>query len=99
MDIRKGKFGSKASLQRVDFQAKANRNLVSKFPGKLYSGWYKVALKSAAFPFINKTGLTQLRMRFYKDDDNDFIADYLKLYSGNAPANRRPQLIVEYYVP
>jgi hypothetical protein len=56
-------------------------------------------LGSAAFTHIDKTGLTQFRLRFRRDDDNDSSADYLKLFSGNAPANRRPQLIIEYYVP
>jgi len=44
-------------------------------------------------------GITQIRLRFQKDDNDDAGADYLKIYSGDAPAVSRPQLIVEYYVP
>jgi hypothetical protein len=32
---------------------------------------------------INKTGTTQFRLRFQKDDNDDLAADYLKFYSGN----------------
>ena len=44
-------------------------------------------------------GVTQFRLRFSKDDNNDFGTDFLKLYSGNALETDRPQLIIEYYVP
>jgi len=97
-DIRKNKFGTSKKLQLSDFQAKASKNLVGKFK-KASSGWYKAVLGSAAHPYVNKTGTTQFRLRFYKDDNNDFGADYMKFYSGNAGFSSCPQLIVEYYVP
>jgi hypothetical protein len=40
-----------------------------------------------------------MRLRFKLDDNNNTIANYLSLYSGNASATSRPLLIVEYYVP
>jgi len=43
--------------------------------------------------------LTHFRLRFTKDDNNDFGADYLKIFSGNALEADRPQLIIEYYIP
>jgi hypothetical protein len=56
--------------------------------------------------FINLTGLTQIRLRSRPssfgvklDDNNNAIANYLSLYSGNAPAAYRPQLVVIYYMP
>ena len=98
IDIRKGKFGTSKKLQLSDFQAKASKNLVGKFK-KISSSWYKAVLGSAAHTRINKTGTTQFRLRFYKDDNNDYGADYMTFYSGNAGTNSRPQLIVEYYVP
>ena len=97
-DIRKGKFGTSVKLQKSDFQAKATKNLAGRFK-KASSGWYKTVLGSAAYPYVNKTGTTQFRLRFYKDDNNDFGSDYILFYSGNAPSARRPKLIVEYYVP
>jgi hypothetical protein len=42
--------------------------------------------------------VTQIRLRFKLDDNNNAVANFLKLYSGNAPAASRPQLIIEYNV-
>jgi len=97
-DIRKNKFGTSKKLQLSDFQARASKNKVGRFK-KASSGWYKAVLGSGAYPYIKLNGTTQFRLRFAKDDNNDFGADYFKFYSGNAPTSRRPQLIVEYYVP
>jgi len=99
VDIRKSKFGTSPKLQISDFQAKASKNLVGKFSSKAVSKWYTANLGSAAYTCINKTSTTQFRLRFYKDDNNDFGADYFKFYSGNVGLSSRPQLIVEYYVP
>jgi hypothetical protein len=43
------------------------------------------------------SGVTQFRMHFTKDDNKDFGADFLKLYSGNADPANQPQLVIEYY--
>lgn len=96
LDIIKGYFGTSPKLQLYDFQARftVHRN----FPTTLNSGWYKIVVGPCS-SYINRTGTTQIRLRFYKDDNNDFGADYLKFYSGNAPVASRPQLIIEYYVP
>ncbi|MEW5829984.1 MAG: hypothetical protein AB1846_13910 [Chloroflexota bacterium] len=45
------------------------------------------------------TGVTQFRLRFARDDNDDKGADCLKFFSGNAALWARPQLIIEYYVP
>jgi hypothetical protein len=63
------------------------------------AGWYATSLKPAAFSFINLTGVTQLRLRFQTDDDNDAIADILQFYSGNSTAANRPTLVIEYHLP
>jgi hypothetical protein len=100
VDIRKGAFGTSA-LQVSDFQANANK---SYGPTKLSAvgGWYSFNLTSAK-PYINKLatggGLTQIRLRFNLDDNNNAVANFLSLFSGNAGMASRPQLIVEYYVP
>ena len=99
VDIRSGKFGASPRLQVSDFQARASRNLVGRFSSTAYGGWYAADLGSAAFPYIHKAGTTQFRLRFYKDDNNDWGADYFKFYSGSMSADSRPQLKVEYYVP
>ena len=99
VDIINPYFGNKPTLQSSDFQKRANLNLVGNFPKKPVLRWYTAVLDSAAYPYVNTTGLTQFRLRYKLDDNNDFGADYLKFYSGNAPLASRPQLIVEYYVP
>jgi hypothetical protein len=99
-DVKKGTFGTSA-LQAADFQAAANKTLgpVKPTPN---GGWYSINLTGAK-AFVNKLaangGLTQIRLRFKLDDNNNAVANYLSLFSGNAPLASRPQLIVEYYVP
>jgi hypothetical protein len=48
---------------------------------------------------INKTGLTQFRLSFTKDDNDDLGSDYVKFFSGNSISGYQPQLIIKYYVP
>jgi hypothetical protein len=96
VDVKKGNFG-KATLQLADFQTKGSKTLSGLKP-KLVGGWYTMNLTTAKAQ-INLTGNTQIRLRFKLDDNNNFIANFLKIYSGNAAAASRPQLIIEYHVP
>jgi hypothetical protein len=100
LDLRKGSFGTSA-LQLTDFQANGNKT-IGPLNTPISAGWYVFNLTSAK-AYINKLatagGLTQIRLRFQLDDNNDFVANHLRLYSGNAAAAQRPQLIVEYYIP
>jgi CSLREA domain-containing protein len=100
VDIRRGVLGT-ATLQLTDWQATAQKTY-GPFSTVIASGWYSIDL-TAAKAYINKlttgNGLTQIRLRFKVDDNNDGVANFLSLYSGNAGAASRPQLIVEYYVP
>jgi hypothetical protein len=88
-------------LQASDFQAKAHKSY-GPFTPAPSGGWYSIDLTSGK-AYINKfdtlSGLTQIRLRFSLDDNNNAIANYLSLFSGNAPAASRPQLIIQYYVP
>ncbi len=101
VDIRKGFFGDSASLQAGDFQAAAGRSnigVIKDLPDA--NNWYQASLMSKAYPFVNTTGMTQLRLRFTKDDNDDGGADILKFYSGDAAAlYDRPLLAITYYVP
>jgi hypothetical protein len=99
VDIRKGAFSGKAALQLTDFQALASKNKIGAIPNKPRSNWYAKTWKSGIFTYINNTGVTQFRLRFTKDDNDDRGNDYVKFFSGNAAAAYRPKLIVEYYVP
>ncbi|MEN9562827.1 MAG: hypothetical protein RIR73_1071, partial [Chloroflexota bacterium] len=44
-------------------------------------------------------GITQFRLRFTIDDDNDAEADTLRIFSGDGEGNERPRLIVQYFIP
>jgi hypothetical protein len=100
VDIKKGYFGTSA-LQTADFQTTASKTY-GPFKPALSSNWYSIDLTGGK-SYINKSssysGLTQIRLRFKLDDNNNTIANYLSLYSGNASSSYRPQLIIEYYVP
>jgi hypothetical protein len=98
IDIRKSVFGVTA-LEISDFQAPASRNSVGTIQNNPVGGWYWVLLNRTAYPYINLTGVTQFRLGFRIDDNDDRGDDYLKFYSGNAISQTdRPQLLIEYYV-
>jgi hypothetical protein len=100
VDIRQGAFGTSGALQVTDFQAAAHKPGVGFFANNPQAGaWYVTPLKAVAYPYINRAGITQFRLHFQTDDDNDFLADYIRFYSGDAAAANRPVLVIEYYVP
>jgi hypothetical protein len=98
--MKKGPLGS-AALQTSDFQARADKTY-GPFAPALNVGWYNFDL-SAGKGYINTlstlSGLTQIRLRFSLDDNNNTAANFLSLYSGNAPLASSPALIIEYYLP
>ena len=58
------------------------------------------ALLATAFPYINKTGTTQFKLRFPGDDIGNDLYDTVKFYSGDASTvSFRPTLVVKYYMP
>jgi predicted outer membrane repeat protein len=98
-DIRKLYFGTGLALVASDFQAAPHKSAVGSFNATPTSNWYFSSIGSAGYPYINKTGTTQFRLRFLTDDNNNNIADYMKFYSGNySNAAARPMLIIEYVV-
>jgi murein DD-endopeptidase MepM/ murein hydrolase activator NlpD len=97
VDIRSASFGTSA-LTIGDFQAWASQIEVANFTNTIVNNWYSAVFNDGAS--INKTGTTQFRLRFTKDDNDDRGADQIKFFSGNyATAASRPQLIIQYYVP
>jgi hypothetical protein len=100
VDLKKGYFGTSA-LQTADFHTAASKTY-GLFKPALSSGWYSIDLTSGK-SYINKLSssarLTQIRLRFKPDDNNNTVANYLSLYSGNASSSYHPQLVIEYYVP
>ena len=101
LDIRNGSFGNNIALQAGDFQAAATRANVGTIPNMPdANNWYSAKLLAIAYPYINAAGVTQLRLRFTIDDNDDANADYVKFYSGNFTSfASRPWLAVVYYVP
>ena len=101
VDIRKGPFSGNKSLQAEDFQAAASKSdigTIRNLPD--VDNWYSTSLMSTAYTSVNTKGLTQVRLRFSTDDNNDNGADFLRFYSGNAATiSDRPLLQVTYYVP
>jgi hypothetical protein len=99
VDVRSGAFSNNSALQLTDFKDAAGKKKVLIYTNIKVDNWYSQAFKPADFPYINLTGVTQFRLRFALDDNNDLDADFLKIYSGNSDPVNQPQLIVEYYVP
>ena len=95
-DIPMGAFSGDPILQLIDFQALAGKNMALLFTNTRLSNWYSRSLIPDDFQYVNVDGLIQFRLRFAKGDNNDFGADYLKIYSGNAGVANRPLLIIEY---
>ncbi len=98
-EVRQGAFSVNAALQLVDFAAPASPGTADVF-APLPLSWYGATLADANLVRINKIGLTQFRVRFTKDDDDDMKADYAKFFSGNAASSANwPTLVVTYYLP
>lgn len=96
-DIRKGPFGA-LSLQTGDFQAAATATKVGNFNPVPVSGWYTNILGATGISNINKTNVTQFRLYFAKDDNNNNAADYIKFVSGNGSSNQ-PTLAITFTLP
>jgi len=103
-DMRKGFFGAAPGLALNDFQAfyPTRYKTYGPFKPALVNGWYSLNLTNAK-GYINKLasngGVTQIRLRFKLDDNNNAVNNFLSLYSGNAALANRPKLIVKYYIP
>jgi len=97
VDLRRGAFSNNRSLQLTDWRGGAHQ-IIGPLRPDLTSDWYTLDLSSAR-SHINLTGLTQIRLRFRLDDNNNRLANILSLFSGNASEDNRPRLIVEYEVP
>jgi hypothetical protein len=100
VDMRKPFFGANAGLVIGDFQAAAGKSAVAIFGATPTSNWYSALLNATGRAYINKTGTTQFRLRFLKDDNDDMSTDYMRFFSGNyATVSAKPTLLIEYYLP
>ena len=102
IDMKNGFFGPFRALQASDFQATASATYGPALP-TISGGIYNINLTNGKAN-INKLavngGLTQIRLRFALDDNNNAIANYLALFSSNTamPASH-PQLVITYTLP
>jgi hypothetical protein len=103
VDIRSGAFGfigpfPYRGLQVSDFQSPAHRDAVGIIQNNPLNGWYWTWLDPAAFEYIKLNGITQFRLRFQLDDNDNMQYDYIRFYSGDYDGLAdRPRLVVEYY--
>lgn len=98
-DIRSGAFNGRNALELADFASSASKNSIIKFSSTTVNGWYSKGMNSLGFLFMNKIGITQFRLRFTIDDDNDTEMDTLRIFSGDGAGNERPRLVVQYFIP
>jgi len=98
LDIRNGAFSNNLDLVLADFAAAPSSTTPETITVQT-SGWVSAQLSTADLALINKVGVTQFRLRFTLDDNDDLGADYLKFYSGEALAANQPQLIITYILP
>jgi len=101
VDVRKGAFSSNAALQLADFQAPSGKDAVLTFTNSPVKGWFSTSMSSSDFGYINLTGMTQFRLRFATEDNQNSVADALKFYSGNYAIipSYQPRLVIKYTVP
>ena len=97
-DICTGAFKGNSALQLGDFTHTCGKNKVLIYTNTVVDNWYTQTLNPLDFDFVNRGGTTQFRLRFNKDDNNDFGADFLKIFSANASTGSQPQLIIEYVI-
>jgi hypothetical protein len=91
VDARTGSFSNNPALQAGDFSAAATLAAAGIVAAAPTEGWYTCTLPPGV---INRSGPTQLRLRFSRGDDGDGRADYLTFASGNAAEADRPVLQV-----
>ncbi|HET9912172.1 MAG TPA: hypothetical protein VFQ13_09805 [Anaerolineales bacterium] len=99
LEIRNGLFSNDLDVSLSDFAAASSSNIPDTFAIQT-DGWYSANLNGANLAFVNKYGVTQFRLRFDLDDNDDLNSDYMKFFSGDATYEADyPQLIVTYVVP
>lgn len=98
LEIRNGLFSNNFDLNLSDFAADPSSVTQDTFVGLTYS-WYTAKLGYSNLVFVNKYGVTQFRLRFNLDDNDDLSADFMKVFAGDAQDSFQPQLIVTYTLP
>jgi hypothetical protein len=98
VDMRNPAFGGSA-LELTDFNFAAKKVKSAVFNPNPVSGWFSARFNNGGRLYVNRTGVTQLRLYFSVDDNNNNIADFIRFFSGNASADSRPKLLIQYELP
>jgi hypothetical protein len=96
--MRNPAFGS-SSLELADFNFAAKKVKSAVFNPNPVSGWFSARFNNGGKLYVNRTGVSQLRLYFSVDDNNNNIADFIRFFSGNAAAGDRPKLLITYTIP
>jgi hypothetical protein len=98
VDVRAGGFSGQTALEAGDFEAASDAAQVASLNAPAADGdWAEGVLDAAGLAVINRTGTTQMRVRFARDDDDDRRPDFVGFRSGDdADAASRPQLVISY---
>lgn len=103
IDIRKGYFGPSSTVEAADFRAASSVSGIGPYSPAPVLGVYTLTLNSNSFGAINKLssngGVTQLRLRFGLDDNNNHAPNYISFYNSYSLATYRPRLTITYYIP
>lgn len=98
VDIRQGAFGGDPLLHGSDFEADATAVAVGVLSRPTQDGdWAAGAILPVGLDALNRTALTQIRVYFAVDDDDDAGSDFVAFNAGDDrdPAVH-PQLVVVY---
>jgi hypothetical protein len=89
------------SLQRKDFQTAPSAAAMGPFTPHDVGNWYTFNLTKLK-AYINRvstnSGVTQFRLYFELDDNNNMDANYISFYSGDSDSYK-PVLAIQYTVP
>jgi hypothetical protein len=91
VDMRNPAFGGSA-LELADFNFAAKKVKSAVFNPIPVSGWFSARFNNGGRLYVNRTGVTQLRLYFN-------VADFIRFFSGNAAAGDRPKLLIQYQLP
>jgi glucose/arabinose dehydrogenase len=92
-------FGTSLNLESADFQAIGN-GIAAAFNPTPINNWYSARFNASSLAKINRNGVTQLRLAFSKDDNDDLGSDYIRFISGNhLNSALQPMLVITYFIP
>lgn len=95
-------IGPNALLEPIDYllEAALNLDVAPSFPVPAANNYTSFAyVDSAFYDAIDRTGLTQFRVRFENESDDDNQNDFISFHSGDSTSSVvRPELVIEYYV-